>query len=133
MALASGAAAAQTRNVALDIRAVSHHYDLDGQKLDALDGIELSVKPGEFVALLGPSGSGKSTLLRLAAGLEHPSAGKLLEDGAQIGKPDPRAFSFFRIRHSFRGGQSGEMLRPGLRRAACLHSNAIVSTKRSRW
>ncbi|MER9580811.1 ABC transporter ATP-binding protein [Mesorhizobium sp. M0276] len=89
MAFASGAAAAQIRNVALDIRAVSHHYDLDGQKLDVLDGIELSVKPGEFVALLGPSGSGKSTLLRLAAGLEHPSAGKLLEDGAQIGKPDP--------------------------------------------
>ena len=57
----------------LDIRGVSHRFDLEGAPLDVLDRIDLRVAPGEFVALLGPSGCGKSTLLRLVAGLEPPA------------------------------------------------------------
>jgi NitT/TauT family transport system ATP-binding protein len=75
--------------MALDIRDVSHHFELDGKPLPVLERIILNVAPGEFVALLGPSGCGKSTLLRLVAGLEPPRAGRLLADGGIIDGPDP--------------------------------------------
>jgi NitT/TauT family transport system ATP-binding protein len=89
------AEAGPLRSVALEIRDVSHHYDLSGERLDVIAGLSLSVSPGEFVAFLGPSGCGKSTLLRLAAGLEEPSAGVLFEDGRPIRRPDPSRILVF--------------------------------------
>ncbi len=83
------------RALSLDIRSVSHHYDIAGTRFDVLDDVTLSLEPGEFVALLGPSGCGKSTLLRLAAGLEKPRKGVLLEDGDQIEAPDPSRLLVF--------------------------------------
>ena len=52
--------------------------------LTILDRIDLAVDPGEFVAILGPSGSGKSTLLGLMAGLDRPTEGEVLVEGAPI-------------------------------------------------
>ncbi len=75
--------------MALDIRDVSHYFELDGQPLPVLERISLSIAPGELVALLGPSGCGKSTLLRLVAGLEPPRAGRITADGRVIEGPDP--------------------------------------------
>ena len=49
-----------------------------------LEGIDLAVAPGEFIALVGPSGCGKSTLLRIAAGLEPPDRGEVLLDGRDV-------------------------------------------------
>ncbi|SDB15699.1 putrescine transport system ATP-binding protein [Belnapia rosea] len=61
-----------------------------GQTL-ALDGLDLDVRPGEFLALLGGSGSGKSTLLRLVAGFEAPDAGRILLEGRDLAGLPPHA------------------------------------------
>src|SRR5262245_49463425 len=58
-------------------------------KFEALAGIDLTMKKGEFVALIGHSGCGKSTLLNLVAGLLHPTQGGLLLAEREIGGPGP--------------------------------------------
>ena len=55
----------------------------------AVDGVTLSVAPGEFFALLGPSGCGKTTLLRMIAGLETADAGRVLIDGVDVTRMPP--------------------------------------------
>jgi len=82
-------------NAAIEIRGISHHFHIAGSHLPVLDGIDLAVAPGEFVALLGPSGCGKSTLLRLVAGLERPTAGSILMDGVSVDRPDPSRMLVF--------------------------------------
>ncbi|MBK7530951.1 ABC transporter ATP-binding protein [Piscinibacter sp.] len=61
----------------------------------AVDSLSLQVGQGEFVVLLGPSGCGKSSLLYLLAGLEQPSAGELLCDGARVAGPAPERSMIF--------------------------------------
>jgi ABC-type nitrate/sulfonate/bicarbonate transport system ATPase subunit len=83
------------RSVAIDIRNLSHEFDLQGSPLQVLQSIDLNVAAGEFVALLGPSGCGKSTLLRLVSGLDRPTAGSIAADGAVIDRPDPSRILVF--------------------------------------
>ena len=52
--------------------------------MEALKGVDLEIKEGEFVVIMGPSGSGKSTLLHMVALLDDPSAGKIIVDGTNI-------------------------------------------------
>ncbi len=61
----------------LQLQSVRKYFDEDQVRLHVLTDIELHVKPGEFLVLLGPSGSGKSTLLRIMAGLIKPSSGEI--------------------------------------------------------
>lgn len=66
----------------LELRGVSKTFTVRGE-VQALDSIDLAVADGEFVSIVGPSGCGKSTLLNIIAGLEQPTAGEVLLDGAQ--------------------------------------------------
>jgi putative ABC transport system ATP-binding protein len=68
----------------VDVQGVRKIYKRDSQEITVLDGIELQVPEGEFVALMGPSGSGKSTLLNLIAGIDRPSAGKVVVAGTDV-------------------------------------------------
>ncbi|WP_194726030.1 ABC transporter ATP-binding protein [Noviherbaspirillum malthae] len=68
----------------LEIRNLSKQYQVKGESLPVLDNISLSIKPGEFVSIVGSSGCGKSTLLRLVIGLEDDYRGEILLDGKRI-------------------------------------------------
>ncbi|HEX8026657.1 MAG TPA: ABC transporter ATP-binding protein [Candidatus Limnocylindrales bacterium] len=84
----SGGTTATGRLEARDV-AVSFPQGRDA-RLEALAGIDLTVEPGQIVALIGPNGSGKSTLLRVFAGLLRPGRGEARLDGEPISGPDPR-------------------------------------------
>ncbi|RMF62882.1 MAG: ATP-binding cassette domain-containing protein, partial [Cyanobacteria bacterium J069] len=60
-----------------------------GGEYIALKGIDLSIRKGEFVSLLGHSGCGKSTLLNIIAGLAKPAAGGVILEGRQVTEPGP--------------------------------------------
>jgi NitT/TauT family transport system ATP-binding protein/sulfonate transport system ATP-binding protein len=68
----------------IDIQHLSKQYEVKGAPLKVLDDISLSIRPGEFISIVGASGCGKSTLLRLLIGLEGGYEGKLLLDGKPI-------------------------------------------------
>ncbi|NMC75831.1 MAG: ABC transporter ATP-binding protein [Candidatus Methanofastidiosa archaeon] len=68
----------------IDARALYKCYSLGNVDIPILRGIDLTVKRGEIVALMGPSGSGKSTLLGILGGLDLPSSGQILIDGIDI-------------------------------------------------
>ena len=68
----------------IEIKNLNKHYDVKGKPLKVLENISLSIKPGEFISIVGSSGCGKSTLLRLLIGLESGYEGQILLDGKPI-------------------------------------------------
>jgi NitT/TauT family transport system ATP-binding protein len=73
------------------IKDVTKTYEMrDGDELLALDHIDFTIEPGEFVAVVGPSGCGKSTLLSLIASLASASTGAILIDGQPLRRPHPK-------------------------------------------
>jgi putative ABC transport system ATP-binding protein len=70
----------------VDVRDVRKVYQRDSQKIPVLDGINLEVPEGEFVALMGPSGSGKTTLLNLIAGIDRPTSGQVVVAGTDVAR-----------------------------------------------
>ena len=65
----------------------------------ALDGIDLSINRGEFVAIIGTSGSGKSTLLHMMGGLDTPTSGEIIINGKPFSKKNEEQMAIFRRRH----------------------------------
>ena len=85
--------------VGVDVQQVRKIYKRDTQNITVLDGLSLQVKQGEFVALMGPSGSGKTTLLNLIAGIDRPSAGKLVVAGTDVGALSESQLATWRSRN----------------------------------
>ena len=61
----------------IELKEISKYYQSEGERVAALQGMDLTIEEGEFIAVMGPSGSGKSTLLNILGGLSHPSVGEL--------------------------------------------------------
>lgn len=77
-------------------------YGTGATAVDALAGVDLAVEPGEFVAVMGPSGCGKSTLLNMLGGLDTPTSGRVVVDGADLtSMPDDKLTELRRRRIGF--------------------------------
>lgn len=83
----------------LKASSLSKHYGSGTSLVKALDRIDLSVEPGEFVAVVGTSGSGKSTLLHMLGGLDNPTSGSVEVDGKELSKMNDDQLTVFRRRN----------------------------------
>jgi ABC-type lipoprotein export system ATPase subunit len=75
-----------TDTALVELRAVAKRYDVNGREVHALRGVDLQVRRGEFLALVGRSGCGKSTLLNLLGGLDRPTAGAVCVAGEDVAR-----------------------------------------------
>ena len=83
----------------VQVRNVHKTFFRGGEKIDVLQGLDVDVAPGEFLALMGPSGSGKSTLLNLIGGLDRASAGTIDVGGVRISELAGGKLTAWRARH----------------------------------
>ena len=83
----------------IQLRGVGKNYVRGSEVLHVLQGLNLEVEEGDFVAFMGPSGSGKSTLLNLLGGLDKPSAGQILVAGDDITDLSGSELTAWRARH----------------------------------
>lgn len=82
----------------LETTELKKYYGKEPNITKALDGVNLSVEKGEFVAIVGTSGSGKSTLLNMIGGLDVPTSGKVFVDGTELSKLNEEQLTIFRRR-----------------------------------
>ena len=82
----------------LETRDLKKYYGSGDTQVKALDGVDLSIEQGEFVAIVGTSGSGKSTLLHMLGGLDRPTSGTVTVDGKDIFALKDEALTIFRRR-----------------------------------
>ena len=82
----------------LETHDLKKYYGAGDTQVKALDGVDLSIEQGEFVAIVGTSGSGKSTLLHMLGGLDRPTSGAVLVDGKDIFSLKDEELTIFRRR-----------------------------------
>ncbi len=81
------------------VEKVSKTFKRGSEEIHVLDGLDLSLQKGEFLALMGPSGSGKSTLLNIIGGLDSPTAGAVSVGGERIDRLSGKKLAAWRARH----------------------------------
>jgi putative ABC transport system ATP-binding protein len=87
---------APTTELIVQAHDLARTYESGTAPVAALAGLSLEVRRGEFLAVMGPSGSGKSTLLNILAGLERPSAGRVVVDGVDLSTLDENGLARYR-------------------------------------
>ena len=97
---AAGATSAPTvgPSAAVRTRDLCKVFGTERMRVEALHGVDLELKSGEFLAVMGPSGSGKSTLLHLVGGLDTPTSGSVLLQGQDLAVLDDDALTLVRRR-----------------------------------
>src|SRR6266511_728294 len=83
----------------IEVEGVRKVYRRDSLEIPVLDGLDFTVEEGEFVSLMGPSGSGKTTLLNLLAGIDRPTAGKVVVGGEEISRLSESDLADWRSQH----------------------------------
>src|SRR6202008_4262017 len=83
----------------IQVRGVNKTYKRGGENIQVLQGLNLDVDKGDFVAFMGPSGSGKTTLLNLLGGLDVPTSGHISVDGDEITNMSASKLTQWRARH----------------------------------
>ena len=82
----------------IDVRDAVKRYGSGDSSIYALDGVNLTISPGEYVAIMGPSGSGKSTLMNIIGALDAMTTGTYFLDGIEISSMDENSLSIVRGR-----------------------------------
>ena len=82
--------------IIIEVKGLYKYYKAGNEYVHALDGVDFTIKRGEFCAIIGPSGSGKSTLLNMLAGLEKPTKGEIIIAGKHIEKLSENQLVAFR-------------------------------------
>ena len=85
-------------DVVVRLERVTKVYRQDSVAVNALQGIDLEIRKGDFAVLVGPSGSGKTTLLNMIGGLDSPTEGRIWVAGSEIGRLTKAALSQIRLR-----------------------------------
>lgn len=80
----------------IELNQVCKNYKMGGEVIKALDNVNLQIKDGEFVAIMGPSGSGKSTLMHIIGGLDTPDSGKVIINNQNITHLNDKKLSRYR-------------------------------------
>ena len=83
----------------LEINQIKKNYGEGESRVEALKGIDMEIKKGEFCVLLGPSGSGKSTLLNIIGGIEQADSGSIVIDGQRMEDMNEKTLTLYRRNH----------------------------------
>lgn len=83
----------------IEIKNITKVYNSSQIPVQALNGIDLQIEPGEFTAIVGPSGSGKTTLLNVLGGLDEPTSGNILINDIDLFALNQRQLTNFRLHH----------------------------------